>query len=150
MPRSRPAHAADPNLARNLAATCANCHEGRDPNDPKKQHTREQKDKEWEYCVKMAMIARDLMVGNPALAAAGFTHGLFNMEFFHDAATDRITVIEFNPRMASQFSDLYLRVDGIDLHRVGAHFALSSVFEESAKKLPMSIAFFSAGSLAAW
>jgi hypothetical protein len=57
------------------------------------------------------------------LAAIGFTHGLFNMEFFHDAATDKLTVIEFNPRMASQFSDLYLRVDGIDLHRVALELA---------------------------
>ena len=45
------------------------------------------------------------------------------MEFFHDAATDKLTVIEFNPRMASQFSDLYLRVDGIDLHRVALELA---------------------------
>jgi len=51
------------------------------------------------------------------LQAVGFSHGLFNMEFFYDAATDKLTVIEFNPRMAAQFSDLYLRVDGIDLHR---------------------------------
>lgn len=50
------------------------------------------------------------------LRAIGFTHGLFNMEFFHDPVTDRISVIEFNPRLASQFSDLYRRVDGIDLH----------------------------------
>ncbi|MCR2745702.1 ATP-grasp domain-containing protein [Limnobacter parvus] len=57
------------------------------------------------------------------LTAVGFSHGLFNMEFFHDEATDKITVIEFNPRMASQFSDLYLRVDGIDLHEVA--FALA-------------------------
>jgi len=49
-----------------------NCQEGRDMNDPKKQHTRAQKDREWEYCVKMAMIARDLMVGNPRLAELGF------------------------------------------------------------------------------
>lgn len=49
-----------------------NCREGRDPNDPKKQHSREQKDTEWEYCVKMAMIARDLMVGNPRLAELGY------------------------------------------------------------------------------
>ena len=49
-----------------------NCHEGRDVNDPKKQTSRELKDKEWEYCVKMAMIARDLMVGNPKLAELGF------------------------------------------------------------------------------
>ena len=49
-----------------------NCREGRDLNDSKKQHTREQKDRDWEYCVKMAMIARDLMVGNPRLAELGF------------------------------------------------------------------------------
>ena len=40
-----------------------------------------------------------------------------------DAASGKLTVIEFNPRMASQFSDLYLRVDGIDLHRVGLELA---------------------------
>ena len=57
------------------------------------------------------------------LQAIGFTHGLFNMEFFYDAASDRLTVIEFNPRMAAQFSDLYLRVDGIDLHRVALELA---------------------------
>jgi hypothetical protein len=45
------------------------------------------------------------------------------MEFFYDAASDRLTVIEFNPRMAAQFSDLYLRVDGIDLHRIALELA---------------------------
>jgi hypothetical protein len=64
-----------------------------------------------------------LDVARRFLSAVGFTHGLFNMEFFHDAATDKITVIEFNPRMAAQFSDLYLRVDGIDLHRVALELA---------------------------
>jgi len=57
------------------------------------------------------------------LAAVGFTHGLFNMEFFYDQASDRLSVIEFNPRMASQYSDLYLRVLGIDLHAVGLALA---------------------------
>lgn len=67
--------------------------------------------------------ARALDVARRFLAAAGFAHGLFNMEFFYDAATDRLTVIEFNPRMAAQFSDLYLRVDGIDLHRLALELA---------------------------
>ncbi|MCB1774902.1 MAG: ATP-grasp domain-containing protein, partial [Gammaproteobacteria bacterium] len=52
------------------------------------------------------------------LKAVGFKHGLFNMEFIHDDETGEIKVIEFNPRMASQFSDLYARVDGIDLHEM--------------------------------
>lgn len=67
--------------------------------------------------------ARALDVARRFLAAVGFRHGLFNMEFFHDAASDRLTVIEFNPRMAAQFSDLYRRVDGIDLHRVALELA---------------------------
>jgi L-fucose isomerase len=49
-----------------------NCHEGRDINDPKKQTSRELKDKEWEYCIKMAMVAKDLMTGNSRLAELGF------------------------------------------------------------------------------
>lgn len=63
-----------------------------------------------------AVQARALSIAARFLAAVGFTHGLFNMEFFHDEAEDRITVIEFNPRMASQLADLYLRVEGIDMY----------------------------------
>ena len=59
---------------------------------------------------------RALQVAQTFLTEVGFDHGMFNMEFFYDEATDRVTVIEFNPRMASQFSDLYLRVTGVDLH----------------------------------
>ena len=66
------------------------------------------------------------------LHAVGFTHGLFNMEFFHDAARQRVTVIEFNPRLAAQFSDLYRRVDGLDLHRV----ALELAYGRDPRRLP--------------
>jgi L-fucose isomerase len=46
------------------------CKEGKERNiDPKPA---KQKEKEWETVVKMAMIARDLMVGNPRLSEAGF------------------------------------------------------------------------------
>jgi L-fucose isomerase len=50
----------------------ANCKEGQDVNPPELQRSREQKDKDWEVSVKMAMIARDLMIGNPRLAEIGF------------------------------------------------------------------------------
>jgi len=49
-----------------------NCPEGKDWNEPGKQRSRAQKDRDWETSVKMALIARDLMVGNPRLADAGF------------------------------------------------------------------------------
>lgn len=67
--------------------------------------------------------ARALDVATRFLREVGFTHGLFNMEFFYDEATDRFTVIEFNPRMASQFADLYRRVEGIDLHEIALALA---------------------------
>lgn len=63
-----------------------------------------------------AVQARALDVAQRFLKAVGFTHGIFNMEFFYDAQADRLAVIEFNPRMASQFADLYRRVDGVDLY----------------------------------
>ena len=50
----------------------ANCKEGADDNPPDKQRTREQKAKDWEFVVKMALIARDLMVGNPKLEELGY------------------------------------------------------------------------------
>lgn len=57
---------------RALAWVRANCPEGLDPNPPEKQKTRAQKDADWEFCVKMALIARDLMIGNPRLAELGY------------------------------------------------------------------------------
>ena len=71
-----------------------------------------------------AVQARALDVAQRFLAAVGFTQGLFNMEFFHDPATDRLSVIEFNPRLASQFSDLYLRCTGRDPHAMAIALAL--------------------------
>jgi len=68
--------------------------------------------------------ARALDVARRFLAAIGFRHGFFNMEFFHDPATQRLAVIEFNPRLASQFGDLYQRVQGRDPHAMSLALAL--------------------------
>ncbi|MBN1262625.1 MAG: L-fucose isomerase [Anaerolineae bacterium] len=59
-------------FTRALAWARANCPEGPDSNPPHRQHTRAQKDRDWELSILMALIARDLMTGNPALAALGF------------------------------------------------------------------------------
>lgn len=55
-----------------LAWTKENCAEGTDYNDADKQRSREQKDADWEFVVKMTLIIRDLMEGNPKLEAMGF------------------------------------------------------------------------------
>jgi hypothetical protein len=47
-----------------------------------------------------------------AMRALGFDHGAFNVELFWRPADDSIRVIEVNPRLASQFGDLYFKVDG--------------------------------------
>lgn len=57
------------------------------------------------------------------LKEVGFEHGMFNMEFFYDRGSDRLTVIEFNPRLASQLADLYHRVDGVDVHAMAIALA---------------------------
>lgn len=50
-----------------LAWVKKHCKEGKDYNSPEATRPREQLDSEWEDSVKMAIIARDLMVGNPNL-----------------------------------------------------------------------------------
>jgi L-fucose isomerase len=55
-----------------LAWTKANCKEGREFNPPEKQRTRAQKNMDWETVVKMTLIARDLMTGNPRLEEMGY------------------------------------------------------------------------------
>ena len=55
-----------------LEWTKKNCPEGPDPNAPESRRTREQLDRDWETVVKMTLIARDLMVGNPRLADLGY------------------------------------------------------------------------------
>ena len=55
---------------------------------------------------RMGEIAATTMQG------LGFDNGMFNIEMMYDAEADRISIIEINPRMASQFADLYEKVDG--------------------------------------
>ena len=50
-----------------LKWTKEKCKEGFDKNDPSVQKTREEKDKDWEFVVKMMCIIKDLMNGNPSL-----------------------------------------------------------------------------------
>jgi L-fucose isomerase len=54
--------------------TRENCisREGEDFNAEHLKHDRAQKDKDWEFVVKMTLIMRDLMIGNPRLNELGF------------------------------------------------------------------------------
>ncbi len=48
------------------------CREGPDPNPKKKRSTKPEKAVQWDTVVKMTLIVRDLMAGNPRLAELGF------------------------------------------------------------------------------
>ncbi len=76
---------------------------------------------------------RALEVAAAFLKEIEFEHGMFNMEFFYDAQHDRLTVIEFNPRLASQLADLYHRVDGRDVHAMNMALANG----EDPKSIPL-------------
>lgn len=52
---------------RALAWTKKNCKEGFDKNPPSLQKSKEQKESDWEFVVKMMVIIKDLMNGNPKL-----------------------------------------------------------------------------------
>lgn len=59
-------------FSRALAWVRENCREGMDPNPDSRAHTREQKDSEWEFVIKLTLIVKDIMTGNPKLAKMGY------------------------------------------------------------------------------
>lgn len=55
-----------------LAWVKANCKEGFDKNPDNIKHTAEEKNGEWEHSVKLTLICKDLMQGNPKLGDMGW------------------------------------------------------------------------------
>lgn len=79
---------------------------------------------------RMADIARRLVGG------IGYDNALFNIEMMYDARNDAVHIIEINPRIASQFADLYEKVDGTNTYEVLLDVALGkrAVFRRRAGK----------------
>ncbi|MCX7024916.1 MAG: L-fucose isomerase [Spirochaetes bacterium] len=57
---------------RALAWVRKNCPQGADVNPVKDRKNQAQLDREWEFVIKMTLVARDLMIGNTRLAELGF------------------------------------------------------------------------------
>ncbi len=53
-----------------------------------------------------------LQITREFISKIGFNFGFYNIEYFYHSQTNQISIIEINPRMAFQFSDLYEKVDG--------------------------------------
>ncbi|MDT4968782.1 MAG: hypothetical protein QOJ64_3519 [Acidobacteriota bacterium] len=56
---------------------------------------------------RITNIARTLIKG------IGYDNALFNLELMYNHRTDEIHIIEINPKIASQFADLFEKVDGL-------------------------------------
>lgn len=92
----------------------------------------------WEFPGRLPehVVARAGDIARAFLQEIGFSRGFFDMEFFYDPLTDRISVIEFNPRLSSQFGDLYRRVLGVDPHAMALSLAAGYDASCEASELP--------------
>ena len=67
---------------------------------------------------RMSRIAETFLKG------IGYDDALFNVEFIYDAGSDALHVVEVNPKIASQFTDLFEKVDGSSSYRTLLQVAL--------------------------
>lgn len=74
----------------------------------------------FEYPSALPQTVRDriAVVAQRVMEVIGFTHGMFNIEFRYDPLRDTPGIVEINPRMASQFADLYEKVDGANSYSI--------------------------------
>ncbi|MGQ9426857.1 ATP-grasp domain-containing protein [Gilvimarinus sp. F26214L] len=87
---------------------------------------------------------RAVDVAKRVMKQVGFDNGCFNIEYFWDPDTDRLSLVEVNPRMSQSHSYQFEQVDGMSNHEVAVHVALgdkplfehgSGRFEHAAKFL---------------
>lgn len=81
--------------------------------------------KRFEYPSSLPQDVQQRMesISSRCMQGMGFDNGMFNIEFFYDADNNTLKIIEINPRMASQFADLYEKVDGTNSYQVALDIA---------------------------
>ena len=85
-----------------------------------------------------AQRARD--TAKRIVRALGLDHGLFNVELRVCRESGECRLIEVNPRMAAQFSDLYEKVDGINLHEIALKIATGETPDLAPKRGKYNVA----------
>ena len=70
------------------------------------------------------------------LAQLDYQHGCFNLEFFYDVASDKLKLIEVNPRMSTQTADFYRLVDGVDAYAINFALATQQPLPAASNKAP--------------
>ncbi len=59
-----------------------------------------------------------IAIASKLIKGIGFNNGCFNIECIYNPDSNSVHVIEMNPRLASQFADLYEKVDGFNSYDV--------------------------------
>lgn len=78
---------------------------------------------EYPSALPASVQERMAAVATRVVRAVGFDDGLFNIEMFHDPATDAVSIIEMNPRMCPQFADLVEKVHGVSSYDIALSIA---------------------------
>ncbi len=83
--------------------------------------------KRWQY---PSLLPEPVLERMTAIAAKFFNgiqynNALFNMELFYNPETDRIDIIEVNPKIASQFPNLFEKVDGFSTYQTLLEVAIN-------------------------
>lgn len=80
----------------------------------------------YQYPSRLPRHVQDRMteIAKHVIAHVGLDSSAFNMEFFWDAACDRIALLEINPRISQSHGDLFHKVDGVPHHQVMVELAL--------------------------
>lgn len=96
----------------------------------------------WEYPSRLPpeWRAKVRATAEQVIAALKIDHGLFNVELRICSHSGDCKVIEVNPRMAAQFSDMYDLVDGINLHDLALRLALGQPVDATKKVMPNKFA----------
>lgn len=77
---------------------------------------------------------RIIEITNKIIKGIEFNNSFFNIEFMFNPKTDKINIIEINPRSSAQFADFYEKVDGINSYQIMIPLATNSELPEIIKK----------------
>ncbi len=74
--------------------------------------------KRFEYPSRLPLSVQDRMqeASCKVIAGTGLDSTFFNIEFMYNPKQDSLFIIEINPRMSSQFADLFEKVDGTNTY----------------------------------
>lgn len=77
-------------------------------------------------CLPESVQQQMINIAEKFITGIAFDNSLFNVEMMYNPKTQNITIIEVNPRMCSQFADLYEKVDGYNTYQTMIDIALGN------------------------